>query len=211
MGGCLACVIESQVDIWEENSASPIGYRCCVVDCFDSRLIIFLLVFLVCFLRDLTTKEKRGIRQHIAELESDIQRYFEIISNNNEEIAFLKQQRVEFENTRKSKLTAFVDSCNSEIASLDRRQQNEVTALVKRLQKAFIARQLNSARLADARIPGIGNKYLSLLRSRGIFTAFDLRKYHDLTFISGIGERKSNDLLSWSLSKHNEVEFAHSF
>ena len=181
------------------------------MDCFDSRLIIFLLVFLVCFLKNSTIKEKRGIRQHITELQSDIQRYFELISNNNEEIAFLKQQRVEFENTSKSDLAAFVDSCNSEIASLDCKQQNEIKALLERLQKEFITRQLKSARLADAHIPGIGNKYLSLLRSRGIFTAFDLRKYHDLTFITGIGERKSNELLSWSRSKYNEVEFAHSF
>ena len=175
---------------------------------FFAVFIIFLLVFLVSFIRDPTTKEKRGVRQHIAGLESDIQQYIELISNNNEEITFLKEQRIDYEDAKRSELAAFVNSCNSEIASLDRKQGNEIIALLKRLQEEFITRQLKSARLADAHIPGIGNKYLSLLHSRGIYSAFDLRKYYDLTFISGIGERKSNDLLAWSRSKYNEADFA---
>ena len=161
---------------------------------------VLLLVFLILFVLDPTTKEKKVIRQHVSVIKSDIQQYSSQITTNKNEITFLVTKLSEYETEKRSKLGAFVSSCNSEISNLEKKQLSEIASLLKKRQEAFIANHLKTARVADAHIPGIGKKFVSLLQSRGIYTAFDLQKYRDLTFISGVGEKKSYSLLSWSRS-----------
>ena len=187
-----------------------IGYYKAAKNISLAFIILFLLFLVVCFfifIFDPTTKEKISIKKTINSLQKEVGQYSDMITGNKKEITFIEGEFSEFERDKRNKLSAFVASCNSQISNLNTKEVTEKSSLLKRIQNDFISSKLKSVRISDAHIPGIGPKFVGLLNARGIYSAFDLQRFSDLSFISGIGEKKSYSIVTWSRSQYRDADY----
>ena len=86
--------------------------------------------------------------------------------------------------------------------SIDKDEQVELGKALQQARSSYILNALNSARLKESTVAGIGVKLTSHLHAAGIRSAADVT-YYRVRNVSGIGDAKAIALMTW----HNGVEW----
>lgn len=107
---------------------------------------------------------------------------------NQEEMAALKQIQDRIGNE--------VANLTRKIAALDQSESEELSKALHLTQMQALNNHLRSYRIADASIPGVGDKLKTRLRHSGITTAADI-EYWRVTQVDGIGDNKAMALSAW--------------
>jgi predicted flap endonuclease-1-like 5' DNA nuclease len=107
---------------------------------------------------------------------------------NQEELTALKQIQ--------DRIGTEVANLNRKIAALSLSESEELSKALQLTQMQALNNHLRSYRIADASIPGVGDKLKTRLRYSGITTAADI-EYWRVTQVDGIGDNKAMALTDW--------------
>ena len=110
------------------------------------------------------------------------------------------QSRIQSEQRR-------ISSSQQKRNNLLQSEKNELAAALKAIQGAFIQTGLNSSRLADAQIPGIGPKLKERLAAHAVLTAAQVNR-NSIASVDGLGDVKTRAILSWRNNVYAQLDRA---
>lgn len=158
------------------------------------------------YIRKPQTREKRKIEQlYQAELK-ETARYEHAISAASEIRQQILQDRERKVSQRQVEYAAEKEKLAQQITQAKIAETAELTQALNKLREAYFNRGMQSARLIDGQIPGVGQKMKERLALVGILNAADVSPTR-LSGISGFGEAKVASVINWRNEVVNQLKY----
>lgn len=175
-----------------------------------SLLMIIAAVALVLILRARYTalpvvREKQPILNAYAVLQSQVQQYEHTLLDEENARSKIRNGEKSAAEKRRAEYAAEMAKFKTHRERSDQDEREEVSAYLKGIQQQHFSRGLQSYRVSDASISGVGPKMKEKLTARGIITANDVAAAR-IQVIPGFGEAKVQAVVDWRQDVERKLE-----